>query len=439
MFSSSSEETTDAQRKKAAAEAARAAAKKKKDDAAMSPHAHLATKAGGLKAISKMINKIPPSPKKTTKAVEEPKVLSEATDAAAPAAAAAAAKPKEKDKMKPPYDPDHPKRPANAHMLFANDMRAAVVKEHPEMSMVERGKVLGEKWRAIGEKDKARYETKAAAEKERYAEEMKHYVPPVVESDDDDDDDTATTTPEKDADADAPAAKGGKKKKKKDPNAPKRPPNAYILFSNDARAKLQKQHPEMSPKEIMSTLAAQWQNASEKEKAKYEAKTKEAKEAYDVASAEYEKNKPAAASDDDDDDDDDAAAGKKGGKKRKQKKDPNAPKRPLSAYILFSGDARAKVVKENPEMKATEIIAAIGAKWKAIGAKDKAKYEAKATAAKEKYDEEKKSYEASKAAGTESESEEPAEKPAKKGKKAPETESESTAKPSKTKTKKAKK
>ncbi|KAG1201444.1 hypothetical protein G6F35_012288 [Rhizopus arrhizus] len=38
-------------------------------------------------------------------------------------------------------------------------------------------------------------------------------------------------------------------------------------------------------------------------------------------------------------------------KKKRGKKDPNAPKRALSAYMFFSQANREKVIKENPEAK----------------------------------------------------------------------------------------
>ncbi len=38
-----------------------------------------------------------------------------------------------------------------------------------------------------------------------------------------------------------------------------------------------------------------------------------------------------------------------GDKKRKAKKDPNAPKRALSAFMIFSQEKRAAVKDENPE------------------------------------------------------------------------------------------
>ena len=37
------------------------------------------------------------------------------------------------------------------------------------------------------------------------------------------------------------------------------------------------------------------------------------------------------------------------------KKDPNAPKRPLSGYFLFMGDKRAEVREKNPDFKIGDI------------------------------------------------------------------------------------
>lgn len=50
-------------------------------------------------------------------------------------------------------------------------------------------------------------------------------------------------------------------------------------------------------------------------------------------------------------------AGKKdtGTKAAKAKKDPNAPKRPLSAYMYYSQSARSTVKEENPEASFGEI------------------------------------------------------------------------------------
>lgn len=80
--------------------------------------------------------------------------------------------------------------------------------------------------------------------------------------------------------------------------------------------------------------------------------------------------------------------GEKDGKKKKKKKDPNAPKRPLSSYLLFSAAERPKVVEENPGLSMGEISKVIGARWKEIDAESKADFEEKARADKKRYENE---------------------------------------------------
>jgi hypothetical protein len=80
-------------------------------------------------------------------------------------------------------------------------------------------------------------------------------------------------------------------------------------------------------------------------------------------------------------------------RKEKKVKDPNAPKRAPSAYMLWLSDSRAKIVKSLPKGAAvTEVAKAAGAEWKKLTAKAKAPYEKKAEKgaadykkAKEKY------------------------------------------------------
>jgi len=66
-------------------------------------------------------------------------------------------------------------------------------------------------------------------------------------------------------------------------------------------------------------------------------------------------------------------------------KDPNAPKRPLSAYFLYMADIRAKTVKENPQASMTQMSGIIAGKWKKLSDSQKKPYEAKAAKAKAAY------------------------------------------------------
>ena len=56
-------------------------------------------------------------------------------------------------------------------MFFANEQRENVRAENPNITFGQVGKVLGERWKALNEKQRGPYEAKAAADKKRYEDE----------------------------------------------------------------------------------------------------------------------------------------------------------------------------------------------------------------------------------------------------------------------------
>ncbi len=68
-----------------------------------------------------------------------------------------------------------------------------------------------------------------------------------------------------------------------------------------------------------------------------------------------------------------AQAGQKG--TGKAMKDPNAPKKPLSAYFLFSSEERLKVKAEFPDYSITEVAKELGRRWATIDPAIKQGYE----------------------------------------------------------------
>ncbi|KAF9305178.1 Non-histone chromosomal protein 6 [Mortierella antarctica] len=72
--------------------------------------------------------------------------------------------------------------------------------------------------------------------------------------------------------------------------------------------------------------------------------------------------------------------------KSKTEKDSNAPKRPLSAYMLYCADARDKVKEENPDAPVTDIARILGRKWRELPVDAKAPYEAKHKVAKNQWE-----------------------------------------------------
>lgn len=67
-------------------------------------------------------------------------------------------------------------------------------------------------------------------------------------------------------------------------------------------------------------------------------------------------------------------------------KDPNAPKRPLSAFFCFSNEERPKVKAKYPEYTVGQIAKELGERWKTCP--NKSKFEALAAKEKERYEEE---------------------------------------------------
>jgi len=75
-------------------------------------------------------------------------------------------------------------------------------------------------------------------------------------------------------------------------------------------------------------------------------------------------------------------------KKSKEKKDPNAPKRFMSAYIIYSSATRADVRTTNPEAQFGEIAQIISKNYKALTSEERACWDKKAAEDKERYQKE---------------------------------------------------
>ena len=98
-----------------------------------------------------------------------------------------------------------------------------------------------------------------------------------------------------------------------------------------------------------------------------------------------------------DGDDSDDNAGKKKAKSAKQKKDPNAPKKPLSSYMLFSNHIRSSIKDDNPDIKFGDMAKAVAEKYKKLNDKERAKWNEKADTEKKRYEQEMEAYKKKKA------------------------------------------
>jgi len=82
-------------------------------------------------------------------------------------------------------------------------------------------------------------------------------------------------------------------------------------------------------------------------------------------------------------------------KRKRAKKDPNAPKRALSAFFFFSQVKRPEVSQSHPDYKVGQVAQELGRMWKELTEQEKKTYEEMATRDKGRYEVEMRDYKAS--------------------------------------------
>lgn len=78
--------------------------------------------------------------------------------------------------------------------------------------------------------------------------------------------------------------------------------------------------------------------------------------------------------------------------KRRGKKDPFAPKKPMTAYFAFAQEVRPHLKAQYPDRGVTDIARVIGEKWRELTDAQKKPYEAMAARDKKRYEREMSSY-----------------------------------------------
>ncbi|XP_068614254.1 high mobility group protein B1-like [Brachionichthys hirsutus] len=153
----------------------------------------------------------------------------------------------------------------------------------------------------------------------------------------------------------------------KDPTKPRGKMSSYAYFVQTCRQEHKKKHPDASVNfaEFSKKCSERWKTMSPKEKGKFEDMAKLDKVRYEKEMRNYIPPK---------------------GHKKKRFKDPNAPKRPPSAFFLFCADFRPKVKGECPGLTIGDTAKKLGEMWNGSSAENKQPYEKKAAKLKEKYD-----------------------------------------------------
>jgi len=152
----------------------------------------------------------------------------------------------------------------------------------------------------------------------------------------------------------------------------------YTFFVQMCREEHRKKHPNENVNftEFSKKCAERWKQMTDKEKKRFADMAENDKQRYDREMASY--TPPAG----------------EGGVRKRKKKDPNAPKRPLSAFFLFCQDERPAVKAVYPNYGVGDAAKELGERWNKVTAEAKSKYEAMAQGDKARYDKELQKYKA---------------------------------------------
>ncbi|CAE7332579.1 HMGB13 [Symbiodinium natans] len=172
---------------------------------------------------------------------------------------------------KPPRDPNIPKKPPNAFQLFMSAKRVDIAESlAPDAKfLIEAGRL----WRDLGDDARAPYQAQADELKAAYAKKRKAYL------------DSGGVIPVR-----KPKLRTrGKKKTKRDPQEPKRPLSAYVLWVRENRPTIAASLPAgHRQSEVMKEAGQRWRALGEKQKAPYQQKAADLKAEYQKEMRKYE-------------------------------------------------------------------------------------------------------------------------------------------------------
>ncbi|KPJ00974.1 High mobility group protein DSP1 [Papilio xuthus] len=161
-------------------------------------------------------------------------------------------------------------------------------------------------------------------------------------------------------------------------NKPRGRMTAYAFFVQTCREEHKKKHPEENVifAAFSKKCAERWNTMSKKEKQRFHDMADQDKQRYDLEMQSYVPPKDV----------------KVRGRKRHQPKDPNAPKRSLSAFFWFCNEERSKVKAKYPDYTMGDIAKELGRRWAAADPDTKGKYDALSEQDKARYDREMTAY-----------------------------------------------
>ncbi|KAL1917755.1 uncharacterized protein VTP21DRAFT_3589 [Calcarisporiella thermophila] len=174
----------------------------------------------------------------------------------------------------------------------------------------------------------------------------------------------------------------------------KRPMNAYLIFNRDMRPKLLEENPSMSVSELSREISNRWHNLDKKEKEYYLNKARALKEDFQAEHPYFSYRKRKSDGFREGGEEDDGYPMKP--PTRRAKKDPEAPKHPMSAFLFYLSAVRPEAAAEYPGSTVGAISKIISERWKVMTAEEKEPWERKSREDKERYARELQEYHAKK-------------------------------------------
>ena len=154
------------------------------------------------------------------------------------------------------------KGPMSAYACFVKTCREEHKKMHPDENVQfgELASQCSQRWKTMSDKEKEKFHEMACEDRERYADQMKDFVPP-------------------------PGATGRRRRRRsrkdRDPNKPKRALSAFFYYAKEERATVRSNNPDFSVGEVAKELGRQWNELTEEAKAPFEKAAEEDRARYD--------------------------------------------------------------------------------------------------------------------------------------------------------------
>jgi hypothetical protein len=249
--------------------------------------------------------------------------------------------------------------PRSGYILFSRDER----QNHDSMGMSELSKIIGERWRSLDDSERSRYQQLAVEDRQRFHTELLAAFEALNG-------------------ADLPELR------------PKRVPKkitvarqlgvkgaltAYIYFSMDVKEKLRRKYPDAPMTDIVRKTAEQWKRLSASKRAKYERMAEKDKARYQRELQEGFEQHPNIRNEVLE------ANAVLFGRKLRKRRNTYGVKNALSAYIIYSTEVRNSVRQANPDLSMTEVSKVIAQQWNALDDTERATYNQKALADKERF------------------------------------------------------